>query len=721
VQGKASTPIAFELGQETLVGQAFDEYLRPVANARITVGNQTTQSDAQGRFQLGPITSSTTILMRGEKAGHWTSHRRIMPTGRETHVQIMLRSQPFEHELSAERGGTISRGPFFLTLQPNGVLDANNQPYTGVVKIALNGGWPDDSNFGWMMPGGDFIAQEGMGRERFLFSFGFLSAQLQTPDGQLLQLKPSVGAELTYVIPPSMIKGAPETIPLWHFDEVVGIWKMEGFATRLEAAYVGTVRHLSSWNCDIPTERATVRGRVIDCKGRPMATSPIRVGQRTVTTDIEGMYRSFVPSGITFNVQSMSPNDRDTIQVGPLAAQSEVTLPDLAIRGSGMYGYAVIDTSNLLNIHCYGTRGTVEYSIDSGATYETSNTFTTHIDSNYQVLVKDSMDCPTRVNYFRLKRRGACQLLDSAELAQATWFGSVEEALSGNEPVHKLDFSSRNLWRFPEPVVFYFPCLQSLNLSETGHNILSESIGKLAYLQSLNLSMNGLYRLPESIGNLAYLQSLNLSGNGLDSLPEFIGNLTELQSLKLSWNRLDNLPESIGNLTQLEALELDTNALTTIPEFIINLTQLRRLGLANNQLTSLPESIGNLTQLRYLGLSNFSGKQLTSLPESIGNLSQLQELDLSNNQLRSLPESFVNLSQLQTLSFWENRLSSLPDSIGNLTNLRYLSLAHNQLTRLPDSIANLNKLRELSLRGNPIPPAEQERIRRLLPNCQVYF
>ncbi|MFN0015544.1 MAG: hypothetical protein ACKVU2_13440 [Saprospiraceae bacterium] len=46
----------------------------------------------------------------------------------------------------------------------------------------------------------------------------------------------------------------------------------------------------------------------------------------------------------------------------------------------------------------------------------------------------------------------------------------------------------------------------------------------------------------------------------------------------------------------------------------------------------------------------------------------------------------------------------------------------NDLTDLPAEIGELKKLTFLSLSGNPIPEAERERIRRLMPaGCKVYF
>jgi Leucine-rich repeat (LRR) protein len=766
VAGKASTPFAYELTQVTLIGQAFDEHLRPVANARITVGNQTTQSDTAGRFQFAGLENTPTILLRGEKAGHWTSQRRIMPNGRETHVQLMLRSQPFEHELSAERGGTISRGPFFLTLQPNGVLDANNQRYTGVVKIALNGGRPDDPNFGWMMPGGDFMAQDAQGRERILYSYGFLSAHLQTPDGQPLKLDPNIGAQLRFVMPHTMVSSAPDSLPLWHFDEAASIWKEEGLARREGAAYIGTVRHFSSWNCDWAGPWCQLRGKTVDCKGRPISSSPLRLGQQIITSDSAGNYSGRVPATLLFDIQSM--NGVSKITVGPFEEGSENEVHDLT-DGSSLYGFAVIDKGSILNVQGYGTIGQVQYSNNNGMTYQTNNTFPTHMDSSYQVLVNDSLDCPSRVNYIRIGERAACQDQDTSYLSSLAYqFWSIEEALASNSPVYGLRIASALHFGFPEIIPSFFPCLQVLDFFGNNFNELSESIGNLSHLKilkifdcnvislpesignitqlirldlegnkltslpksignfsqltTLNLKMNEITNLPESIGNLSQLKYLDLSNNQLSSLPESFTNLTELVKLDLSFNALSSLPESIGNLSQLQEIDLESNPITSLPESFGNLTQLKSLLLYNNQLTYLPESIGNLTQLEsfhsmnnpltrvpdsfwnltQLESAGFDGSNLTSLPESIGNLTRLTGFYISSPHLSSLPESIGNLTLLKRFSSFSSQLSSLPESIGNLTQMESFELLNSKLTSLPESFGNMSRLTNLRLHTNQL-------------------
>jgi hypothetical protein len=222
-----------------------------------------------------------------------------------------------------------------------------------------------------------------------------------------------------------------------------------------------------------------------------------------------------------------------------------------------------------------------------------------------------------------------------------------------------------------------------------------DKLPNLEYLTLLNLKV-----LPPQIGNLGNLKSLNLSSNELSGLPKEIGQLKNLTNLNLPYNQLVNLPKEIGELKNLTTLNLE-----------------------NNKLESMPFEIGKLTNLESLRLGNnaydYGPNQLVHLPTSIGQLKNLRNLELHGNELTDLPREIGELKNLTTLYLSSNKLTNLPPEIGGLDNLESLYLSNNKLTGLPNEIGKLKNLITLDLSGNKIPKIEIEKVRKLLPNCEI--
>ena len=81
----------------------------------------------------------------------------------------------------------------------------------------------------------------------------------------------------------------------------------------------------------------------------------------------------------------------------------------------------------------------------------------------------------------------------------------------------------------------------------------------------------------------------------------------------------------------------------------------------------------------------------------------------------------TSLTLLHHLNLCGNQIKMIPKSIGNLKNLTDLYLRWNKISKLPKEIGMLSNLKELDLEGNPIARRQQRYIRRLLPNCNIYF
>ncbi len=180
-------------------------------------------------------------------------------------------------------------------------------------------------------------------------------------------------------------------------------------------------------------------------------------------------------------------------------------------------------------------------------------------------------------------------------------------------------------------------------------------------------------------------------------------------------NTADSLAKAMEKPALVEFLDLTGKPAEAWPDDLSNFTSLSRLSLRKNGLSVLPESVKTIPGLVWLDLGE---NKLSAFPEP-GLIPRVVTLYLSDNALTELPASINGMSALAYLNLDRNRLTALPETIGQMESLKWLRLNNNQLTSLPDSIGNLKNLKRLYLRGNPLPEAEKDRVKKLLPQTDV--
>ncbi len=141
----------------------------------------------------------------------------------------------------------------------------------------------------------------------------------------------------------------------------------------------------------------------------------------------------------------------------------------------------------------------------------------------------------------------------------------------------------------------------------------------------------------------------------------------------------------------------------------------------------IPASVFQLKNLRTLSIKGMDCDygdhntcwMISEIPAQIVQLQQLERLYLPVNALTMIPAELGSLPKLKCLDLSDNPGLSAVDNVTKIQGLEQLYLYGCALTSLPKNVGALKKLKKLGLTGNNLPGAEQVRIKRVLPNCEI--
>jgi len=413
----------------SVIGVVRDEAGHSVAGALVTNGwsNQQTTTDAQGFFRFDNLTCfDRSAYVKVSKSGYFEGSRSWIPTdGGFNRVEVQLLSNSPIGSFNATEGGTVQAEDFTVVFPPNGIND-QGIAYGGSVAVAINAIDPTDLlERTRQMPG--CLTGIHFNEPKVLRSLGMAAIELRGENGQLLQLNDGAVAELRCAIPPSMQANAPNTIPLWSFNEATGFWKYEGTADRIGNEYVGQATHFSYWNFDI--ESAGVNyALTVNYNEFPIGFFPldnallILSGQGIEsipgTTGTNGQVTGLVPANVAMELQIMLPCDGgfqevyNTI-VGPFSSDFSQTieinaLPYLATiygelqdcDGNPSSGYVWLNDQTVVYVEssifqlttCTGENNLHAYCFNNG---QAGNGFVTdlNVPSGLSTIVIQCEDC----------------------------------------------------------------------------------------------------------------------------------------------------------------------------------------------------------------------------------------------------------------------------------------------------------------------------------------
>jgi len=358
----------------------------PISGVTLTAGGKSAVTDANGAFLIKEVTYNDRAFVVGTKSGYFNGSVGVKPKkGEVTMIEMrMIENTPnFSITPTSSQDLDLPNGAG-IRINANSVAANGGGIYTGNLNVAVVHLNPSDPDFANITPGADLIGTTTSGATRQLLSYGMLMVQLTDDSGNELQLAAGNTSTISMPVPSEMMGNAPASIPLWHFNETSGIWEEEGQANLQGDKYVGTVSHFSTWNCDYPTERGTVRGRIVDCNNQPVAGISVKIGQVSAITGSDGFYERFVPSNTNFSVQVNNPVLEIVSEAanvpGVVAGQTQI-VPNIAI---GCLSYLTGTVSCSTNLPVIGYAALNFNGNSLSAYFQGDGTFRIAVPSNGQ-------------------------------------------------------------------------------------------------------------------------------------------------------------------------------------------------------------------------------------------------------------------------------------------------------------------------------------------------
>jgi hypothetical protein len=323
-------------------------------DARVSADGLVTFTNQDGYFVL-PDMDVGDVVIEVTHDGFAPSYRSTsVREDQTTHIPRVVLLDERITDMSADIGGlaTSSNGVATVELAGGSLVTEAGDPYTGDVTVAMSASRPDDPDFFDAFPG-SFEGRRPDGSVVPFESFGFSSIVLTEADTERpLRLGSGETAGVRMTVAPGLLRSAPESIPLWHFDEDEGVWIEEGAATLVGNAYEGDVTHFTIWNWDLPIEDiCAVEGDVVNARGSAVNQARVFMQGLDVTfrdealTDMLGHFSvRGLPSTMAtvWTMKGITVSEPMTVTIGvdcPLMLELPLVLTQAPFTVSASWGF----------------------------------------------------------------------------------------------------------------------------------------------------------------------------------------------------------------------------------------------------------------------------------------------------------------------------------------------------------------------------------------------
>lgn len=321
--------------KRNFIGRIINEDQQPIAGATVSLGDQQKTTDNNGIVVfMGTTVHENFAYASASAAGYTNGSRLMVPTGNDSFtIQLFT----IENAQQVDAGGgeifveTEYGEPVIIRFN-GGFVDQIGNPYSGVVNVTANYLDPLAEETANTMPG-ELYGVDTNYQQVALGSFGMVNVELRGSSGEILQI--AAPADLEIPIHPDQMSTAPSQVPMWSFNEDIGVWLEETVAYNTGTHFATQVSHFSFWNCDAPFPVVNFDATVIDASsGSPLAGLTVKITYggfaRYARTNSSGTVSGKIPSNQTMILEIIDQCGTviHTINpFGPYSGATSITIP----------------------------------------------------------------------------------------------------------------------------------------------------------------------------------------------------------------------------------------------------------------------------------------------------------------------------------------------------------------------------------------------------------
>lgn len=327
----------------TVYGQITYEDGSPAANKKVYCEGLTTITNSHGLYAFNQISVRGKRFTVSTDFGYFKTAR--PERDRHSICNIQIRKDNNALNLDADNGGTVNHpSGVSIAFPPNGIIDINNQPYSGNVLVYVDYFDPSDKSYYKFNPVHDHFIADRYNRKKSAFSFGTVKVELYSPAGQKLNLDPLSPALLRIPAASPLSTAPPQTADLAFADPESGQWIIEGTATLTGSVYEAEVSHFSWWGAVTPLGSATIHGNVKDINNHiiPGAYVFETYSGYPVQTNSNGHYTMDLWEGYSYLIEAPA-------SINMFSGSNQISTPNLV--SGNIYNLAdiVLSDATLIN------------------------------------------------------------------------------------------------------------------------------------------------------------------------------------------------------------------------------------------------------------------------------------------------------------------------------------------------------------------------------------